>query len=170
VSCEEGIVIKIDSTGDQTAWVQTVRSSACESCSERGSCTTEGGSKLMEVKVLNPAGARVGDRVVLMIRTASLLKVTFLLYIFPVLCLLGGALIGQQLALARGYSDPTRLSALMAFAFFGGAFVMIRLRGKSMGRSNEYSPRIIKILRPTSDNSRGANPLIDIQSDDPPIG
>jgi sigma-E factor negative regulatory protein RseC len=170
VSSEEGIVIKLDSISDSTAWVKTARSSACESCSARGSCNAESGGKVMEVKALNAAGARVGDRVVVTIMTSSLFKVSFLLYIFPVLWMIGGALIGQQLALALGHRDPSGLSVLMAFAFFGGAFLMIRLKGKSMARNAKYVPRIIKILRHRSDNSQETGPLAEVKSDDPLTG
>lgn len=136
------------------AWVKTTRSSACESCSSRGSCNAESGGKVMEVKAINAAGATVGDRVVMTIKTASLLKISLLLYIFPIVCLIAGALIGQQLALAQGYRDPSGLSILVAFAFFGGAFWAIRLKSKTMGHTNEYVPKIVKILRPRPDNSQ----------------
>jgi sigma-E factor negative regulatory protein RseC len=124
----------------------------------------------MEVKALNAAGAHVGDRVVVTIKTSSVVKLSFLLYVFPVLCMIGGALMGQMIALAQGYRDPSGLSAIMALAFFGGAFLVIRLKGKSMARSSEYVPRIIKILRSRPDNRKGTGPLNDVKSDDPPTG
>ncbi len=52
----------------------------------------------MEVKALNTAGARVGDRIVLSFETHSLLKATFLIYVFPIILLIVGAVVGQALA------------------------------------------------------------------------
>ncbi|MEJ2099311.1 MAG: SoxR reducing system RseC family protein [Desulfobacterales bacterium] len=77
MATEQGVILRTDS---QTAWVKTVRSSGCEGCSAKGSCHTMGGGQDMEVKALNTAGARVGDRIVLSYETPSFLKATFLIY------------------------------------------------------------------------------------------
>ena len=58
------------------------------------------------------------------IKTSSLLKATFLLYVFPVLAMIAGALLGQTVAGMRG-SDPSGLSALLGFLFFGLAFITL---------------------------------------------
>ena len=52
----------------------------------------------MEVEAFNTADARVGDRIVLNIKTASLLKATFLLYVFPILAMIAGEVLGQTVA------------------------------------------------------------------------
>ena len=100
----------------------------------------------MEVEALNDLGAKVGDRILLGIASTTLLKVSFLLYIFPVLLMLLGAVIGQKIALARGM-DVSGLSAVFGFLSFLVAFCLIRLRGKRMARDQAYHPRIIKILK-----------------------
>ena len=82
MATEEGIVFKLGDAGPGTAWVKTTRSSACAGCSSRDACHAEGGGKEMEVEAINTARARVGDRIVLNIKTSSLLKATFLLYVF----------------------------------------------------------------------------------------
>lgn len=148
MATEEGIIFKMGRPGAAgTAWVRTTRSSACESCSSRDVCQGEGGSgKEMEVEALNTADARVGDRIVLNIKTTSLLKATFLLYIFPVLAMIGGALLGQSVAAMRG-SDPSGMAALFAFLFFGLAFIVIRVTGRRMARNASYRPEIVKIRR-----------------------
>lgn len=149
MATEEGIVFKIGNPGK--AWIRTTRSSSCESCSSRHSCQGEGSGKEMEVEAINTADARVGDQVVLNIKTASLLKATFLLYMFPILAMLAGALLGQWVAQQRG-SDPSTMAALFAFLFFGLAFVVIRVTGRHLAKDNNYRPEIIKIRnrRPTS--------------------
>ena len=154
MATEEGIVFKLGAPGDQTAWVKTTRSSACESCSSRDACHGEGGVQEMEVEAINTAGARVGDRIVLKIETANLLKATFLLYVFPVLAMLAGAAAGHALARMQGM-DPSGLSALCAFLFFGLAFVIIRIAGRRMSANAGYKPEIIKIRRPRATSSDG---------------
>ena len=141
------------SSGAGTAWVKTTRSSACASCSSKDACQGGGGGKEMEVEAINSADARVGDRIVLNIQTASLLKATFLLYVFPILALIAGAVLGQAVAVMRGI-DPSGLSALFGFLFFGLAFVVIRITGRRLSTNASYKPEIIKVrghLSPSTD-------------------
>ena len=144
MATEEGIVFKMGAPGAGTAWVKTTRSSACESCSTKDACHIEGGGKEMEVEAFNTADARVGDRIVLNIKTASLLKATFLLYVFPILAMIAGAVLGQTVAVMRG-TDPSGLSALFGFLFFGLAFIVIRITGRRLSTNTSYKPAIIKI-------------------------
>jgi sigma-E factor negative regulatory protein RseC len=125
-------------------WVKTIRSSACESCSSRHACHAGDSGKAMEVEAINTADARIGDRVVLNIKTASLLKATFLLYVFPILAMIAGAVLGQTLAVRRDL-DPSGLSALCGFLFFGLAFIVIRITGRRLSQNDSYRPEIIKV-------------------------
>jgi sigma-E factor negative regulatory protein RseC len=142
MATEQGIVLRIDS---QMAWVKTVRSSACEDCSAKGSCHAMGSSRDMEVKALNPTGARVGDRVVLSYETASFLKASFLIYVFPIILLIVGAALGQMLAPVVDLT-PSVLSVLLGFAFFFSALVIVKVRANKMAKKNAYQPKVIKIL------------------------
>ena len=56
----------------------------------------------------------MGDRIVVSFETASLIKVSFFLYIFPIICLLIGALGGQQAALLYGL-NPSLTAAGAGF-------------------------------------------------------
>jgi sigma-E factor negative regulatory protein RseC len=150
MATEEGFVFKMGASGPGTAWVKTTRSSSCQACASRNACHGEKGVKEMEVEAINTARAKVGDRIVLNIKTSSLLKATFLLYVFPILAMIAGALVGQTVAGLRG-SDPSGLSALFGFLFFGLSFVTIRVIGRLLSRDASYKPEIIKI--------RGRQPL-----------
>lgn len=141
MATEEGIVLSATPT---IARVKTKKSEACESCASRKSCGVMGGGNDMEVDALNTAGARAGDRVVLKFQTASLLKATFLLYVFPILCLLGGAIIGQQ-AGEHFSVDPSACSAVLGFAAFGLSILVVRIQGNAMGQKKDYQPSIIRI-------------------------
>lgn len=154
MATEEGIVIKIGSSATPTAWVKTTRSHACKSCASRDSCNAKEGDKDMEVEAINSAGAKVGDRIVLSIRTASLFKATFLIYIFPILAMLAGAFAGQQLALNLGRQDPSGISAIMAFLFLGLAVLIVKLLGKAMSLKEEYTPTIVRIVTHSANHDR----------------
>jgi sigma-E factor negative regulatory protein RseC len=99
----------------------------------------------MEVKAINEAGARKGDRIVVSFETSSLLKATFLLYVFPILLLIIGAAIGQGMAPKLDF-NPSGLSAIMGFTFFFVALLIIKTTANKLARKNEYRPKIIKIL------------------------
>ncbi|WP_319405536.1 SoxR reducing system RseC family protein [uncultured Desulfosarcina sp.] len=146
MATEEGVVFKMGSPEAGTVWVKTTRSSACASCSSKDVCNVGGEGKEMEMEVeaINTADARVGDRIVLNIKTGSLLKATFLLYVFPILAMIAGAVLGQTVAVMRG-SDPSGLSALFGFLFFGLAFIVIRITGRRLSENTSYKPEIIKV-------------------------
>ena len=149
MATEQGIVIKTDSSA---AWVKTIKTGDCAGCSARGSCHSLGNNDEMEVKAINEAGAKAGDRIVLLFETSSLLKATFLLYVFPILLLIIGAAIGQELAPHIDF-NPSGLSALTGFSFFIVAVLIIKARANKMALKKEYRPKIIKIL------TRGASGL-----------
>ncbi len=142
MNTEQGIVIKVDT---KTAWIRTTKTGACESCSAKSSCHTLGGGKEMEVEAVNEAGARIGDQVVIGFETASLLKVSFLLYIFPILGLIAGAAVGE--AIAPYFSMNKSLSALLigGFAFFL-CYLFIRKKGNELAKDRSYRPKVIRIL------------------------
>ena len=142
MAIEQGIVIKTDS---RAAWVKTIKTGACKGCSARGSCHTMGSGDEMEVKVINEAGAKVGDRIVLSFKTSSLLKATFLLYVFPILLLIVGAVFGQAMA-SRFDFNPSGLSAIMGFSFFFAALLIIKTTANKLAKKKDYRPKITKIL------------------------
>ncbi len=142
MATEHGIVTRIDS---RETWVKTVKSGSCEGCSARGACHSLSDSGEMEVTAINEAGARVGDRIVLSFETASLLKATFLLYVFPILLLVVGAVIGQEAAPYFNF-NPSAFSAIIGFSFFFAAVLVIKIKANKLARKNEYRPKIIKVL------------------------
>lgn len=143
MATEEGVILKIDSS---TAWVKTQKTKACEGCSSQGACSVMGGGENMEVQAINAAGGQVGDRVVLSFDTSSLLKASFLLYIFPIICMLLGAFAGMQLAPAVNF-DTSIVSAICAFLFFGLSFLFVKSKGNRMAQKDEYRPKITRIIK-----------------------
>ncbi len=118
------------------------------SCSARGSCTTdlEGSGREMKVQAINTVGAKPGDRVVLSMNTSSLLKASFFLYVFPILCMISGAVAGQKLAHGSGFSESA-LSAIAGFAAFFLSFVIVKIVGNRLAKKDEYRPKITRIAR-----------------------
>ncbi len=142
MATEQGVVVKL---GRQTAWVKTTRSSACNTCASKGACQTHNSGKEMEVEALNSPSAKIGDNVVISIKTSSLLKMSFLLYVFPILCMIVGAAIGLEIAHILSV-DSSVCSAIVGLSFFVLAFAVIKTTGNKMASKNAYRPKIIKIL------------------------
>jgi sigma-E factor negative regulatory protein RseC len=109
-------------------------------------CHSVGGGGEAEVIANNAVNARVGDRVMISFQSGSLLKAMFLLYIFPILSLLVGAVIGNNYAHAF-QMNSSLLSAIIGFLFFGGSVFFVRSKGNQMSKKDEYQPKIVRILR-----------------------
>lgn len=100
----------------------------------------------MEVEAINAVHAKVGDRVVLSLKTASLLKTAFLLYVFPIILMIVGAVIGQETAPILGV-DPSGFSVILAILCFIAAFFVVRGQSHRLTAREDFRPRIIKIKR-----------------------
>jgi sigma-E factor negative regulatory protein RseC len=143
LTTEKGTITKV---GAGTAWVKATRSGACGSCTSRDVChTLGGGGHETEVEAINVCGAREGDRVVISFKTASLLKASFLLYVFPVLSMIAGALLGQTAAPALDF-DSSGFSAICGISFLVISFLFVRKKGNRLGTQDDYRPKIIRIL------------------------
>ena len=142
MATEHGIVIRTDS---REAWVKTVKSGSCEGCTARGACHSLSDSGEVEVNAINEVGAKVGDRIVLNFKTSSLLKATFLLYVFPILLLIIGAVIGQETAPYFNF-NPSGFSAIIGFSFFFAAVLVIKVKANKMAKKSAYRPKIIRVL------------------------
>lgn len=137
---ENGVVIK---TGKSKAWVKTIKSSACEGCASHGSCEAVNEA---EVEAINSVGAKIGDTVVVGFESGALLKVSMMLYLFPVLAMIAGAAIGSYIA-PRYDMDESVMSAILAFSFFFLSFVCIRLSSSLLSGNKKYQAQIIKIRK-----------------------
>ena len=143
MATEEGVVIH---TQDAMARVETTQSRACKGCSSKGSCHITADGKRSEVLALNLAGARTGDRILMQIETASLLKACFLLYILPVGCMLVGAILGHWVALVLD-RDTSIISALSGFSALALSVMAIRSTANRMGQRDAYKPKILRVLK-----------------------
>jgi sigma-E factor negative regulatory protein RseC len=143
MATETGIVIKVDAT---TAWVTTTKTSACEGCAAKSSCTVLGGGKEMEVEAINDIGAQVGQNVVLHFQTSPLLKATFLLYVLPILFLILGAFIGDRAA-PHFAMDPSNCAVVVGLVFFGISIKFVKSKGNTLAKKDAYRPKVVRILK-----------------------
>jgi sigma-E factor negative regulatory protein RseC len=143
LATEQGVVIR---TGIKTAWIKTVQSSSCKSCSERKSCNSTGGAEV-EIEAINAVKAKPGDLVIISVDPASLLKATVLLYMFPIACLVVGALGGQKLAFMFNWDESTA-AAIFGFSAFFLSMLFVRYKSNRMVKQDRYRAHVLRILGP----------------------
>jgi sigma-E factor negative regulatory protein RseC len=126
------------------AWVRTIRSGTCESCSSKDNCgTSHSNKKEMVIAVKNTLNVQKGDQVVIGVDSKSLLVVTFLLYVFPVILLISGALIGNSIAFVLRL-NPSVAALIIGILFFCGAFFIIRKKSRTFSAKESYKPFLVR--------------------------
>ena len=138
---EEGIVEKIQRS---TAMVKLRKSSACSSCESHGACHIIS-DKEMLIEVPNTIQAKAGDHVEISVPTRSLLKLSFLVYLFPIIMFVIGALLGGQWGEAS-QRDPSLMSIAGGTIAMVGTFFILKRLDRSAGGREELHPRITRIL------------------------
>lgn len=141
---ETGRVVAVK--GDK-AWVQTIRASACESCSARSGCgqrvlASASNGRANQVLVSNHLDAGVGDEVTVAIDKSALLSASLLVYALPLLLMVLGAVGGQQWMPAQDAGAIAGAVAGLAAGFF-----VARILQSRPGR--HYEPRLVRVLPAT---------------------
>jgi sigma-E factor negative regulatory protein RseC len=137
---ENGIVT--NATAD-TAWIKTTRSGSCESCSSKDTCGTADSINEMIVTVNNTLNVEEGDHVIIGLATKPMLFLTFLLYVFPIILLTIGAVIGNSLAVSF-QMNPSFISMIFGFSFFGLSFYFIRKKNNALANEEAYKPFLVR--------------------------
>ncbi len=144
---EDGVVVSVD--GGMVR-IKSRRTEACDHCAAKDGCRVMGGGKDMEFNVENTLGANVGDQVQVTVSDAAFLRVIFLVYLVPIMGLMVGAVLGQELGESMGY-DPSMTAAILGFACMGGVFAIVRVIAGRMDKSERYKPHLLKIVAKAGD-------------------
>jgi sigma-E factor negative regulatory protein RseC len=145
---ELGVVTELKANG--LASVRPARSEACGSCSCEGACQVLGGGGERKITAINRAGATVGDQVLLSIASGSFLKVSFVVYLLPILALVAGAILGQKYSahLWPG-GNPETVSVLTGLFCLVVSFFGIRRFNSQVSQNQTYYPVIEKVIHPS---------------------
>ncbi len=153
---EQGVVTRL--IDGRWAVVSATRSEACATCSSKGTCSALGGeSSSTQVRARNDVGARPGDRVSVGMAGSSIVGAAALLYFFPAVAIIGGAVAGQHVGAARG-TNPDAGAALGAAAALAISLILIGFIGRRLARRREFIPRITAILVHGNPEEPGAGP------------
>jgi sigma-E factor negative regulatory protein RseC len=126
----------------------TKREKSCEHCKARDSCEMLGGTGAdAEVMALNTAKAEVGDIVTISLKSSSLLKGAFVIYMVPVLALLGGIVSGFGVANMFSLKEEPAVGTMAGLALVA-SFLWLRQKAKKLAQRREFIPEITAKKRP----------------------
>ena len=118
-------------------------------CKRCGACMVALSSKERKLKVLNEIGALVGQKVEIEVKPKVAIGAAFLVFVLPVLAMLGGGVAGYRLGQSLGL--PAEISGVC----LGGLTLVLSfllLRHVEMGGSTEGIARIVRLG--TAEDSR----------------
>lgn len=142
---EEGIVVR---TFENFAIVRTEQSSACSAGRMKSSCIPAEGSYMNEVQVLNPLGAKSGDKVLIEISSKAEIKTSFLIYIIPIIALFSGGAAGHLISLIFFNSvNSDMFSILFSFVFLTLSFIFLKFINNKITNKNKLTPTIVQIMQ-----------------------
>lgn len=138
---EQGIIEEIS---NQKAIVRIRKSGACAHCSSKGSCSISDRDMLVEVQ--NNLQAKKGDTVELSVPEGTLLKLSALVYLMPIIALMFGAFIGSYLSIYLN-SDQSITAIITGGIFCGISFLGLKIFERSKRSDNKYFPQMTRILK-----------------------
>lgn len=139
---ESGRVVRVS---DNQVWIETIKQSACASCSAQKGCGQSllakiGDGQRLEIQVDNPhhLAVQIDDQVVLGVGERSFLTASLLVYLLPVLSMFLFAVIPQQLKLAEPWVIASAVLGLM------GGFALTRSVSARLSQTCSYRPVLLR--------------------------
>ena len=136
----QGTARVVATEGDQL-WLEPEPQSACSGCAVRAGCgvsvfSAVFGRNPARLQLPNAIAAEVGERLLIGISPAQLLKASSLLYLLPIAGLVGGAVAGLALG--------GEVAAMVAgVAGLGVGFAAVRWQSGAPGRQGRLQPVIL---------------------------
>lgn len=123
----EGTVVALDSQG-QALVALDPRPASCGGCQSREACSSSllAPGDERQIRLVNRIGARVGERVTVVVAAGTVLKASWLSYLVPGLLALAGAIVGQAMG-----GDEAAVGGTIAGLMTG--FVYLSWRSRAAG-------------------------------------
>lgn len=156
MNCELGRVVAIEA---EKAWVETIQNSTCTTCSAKSGCgqrllnsVFKGKRHLVEVSLKDfPETVYLYDTVELTVDENVLLRGAFWVYLVPLICIIAGALFGQQWVAVDTSLFPTQKASELPVIFgalsgLAIGFGILALHHKIQRFNPRYQPRLHKVV------------------------
>ncbi len=136
---ERGRVVALE---EGAVWIETLRQSACGSCSAQKGCGQSAIARLsekpMHLRALTSLSLQVDDEVVIGIPEDILLKSSFVVYVLPLLLAVTAALLTQAVTASEGWITLAGAAGLAA------GFVWGRLHSARVSHDTRYQPQVLR--------------------------
>jgi len=131
---------------DGFAWVESERTSTCQSCSAKKGCGTSlldnvFGQKRLAIKTLNSRNSMVGDHVVIGIHESTLIKSSLLMYLMPLLMMFVFAFFAEYV-----FNVSELLTVLSGLIGLIAGFFWVRNYSEKVRYDEKYQPVILKVI------------------------
>ena len=139
----EGMAHVVELDGNM-AWLVPEQSSSCGGCASASACGSKGIGTLANrlearrFQLLNDAGLRVGERVVIGIRENTLIRASLTAYVIPLITLFLAGALAQWLA----GNDIVTMVAM--FAGLAAGLLLSRLGAGRLLQRGELAPRFVR--------------------------
>lgn len=139
---ETGIVKSLD--GLNAKVVISRREIPCGHCTQE-TCTIP--DKGIEMEAINIAGAKVGQKVRVVMDSYTFIKGVVVLYILPLIALIGGAIVGKMYLASIWQGINTELlAAIGGFLAFFASLILIKILSGRMEKKTEHTSVIESIV------------------------
>ncbi|MDH5179937.1 MAG: SoxR reducing system RseC family protein [Gammaproteobacteria bacterium] len=131
------------------AWVETTRKSACRTCAVNKGCGTSVlaavvGNKPNQLRVVNRFNAVIGEQVTIGISESAMLRGAFLVYIIPLLMLIGFALAAEVLAGQLLVSAVDFAAVVGGLSGFAAGMYWVKHRTANLASDPRFQPVILR--------------------------
>ena len=144
--------VVVNDIGNNIKEIEVSRETACEGCSQQGSCHAcimLGDSKknrAMRTKAFDPLGAQVGDRVEVETESSTVIKYAAEVFLLPIILGAVGYLLGESLG-AKIYESIGRfLPLICSLVGFAAAFAYVKLVPAKRAEMN-CDVKIVRIIK-----------------------
>jgi sigma-E factor negative regulatory protein RseC len=139
--------------------VLTERSGACGGCQTTHGCTTCLSESKIRAKVNNPVGARPGDIVEIHMANRAVWQGALILYGFPLIGLMLGAITGAGVS-GQGGTDQSTVAVITGLAGLLAGLLLAIMTGNSRYAKTHLVPVITRIITPAAADDDVSEPAL----------
>lgn len=146
-----GTVIEVK---PRSAVVRLRRHLTCERCGRCGGILGGPDQRDHLVEVLNPINARVGQKVLIIADDRKVVFVSFMLYLVPLIALVGGIFLWIYISPRLGFREGSELPAVaLGMALMGLVYVGLRHWDNRIKDNPRYKPVIAELVKELEEKS-----------------
>ncbi|HEY9198949.1 MAG TPA: SoxR reducing system RseC family protein [Gammaproteobacteria bacterium] len=147
---ESAQVVALEDAAGEYVWVETQRQSTCGGCAANQACGTATlakvlGTRRTRVRAINHGAAKLGDRVIVGIDEAALIRGSLAVYAMPLMTLLGGGIVGALLS-ERLQVTGEALTLGLGLAGLVGGLLWLKGFTRRIRDDSRYQPVVLRRL------------------------